>query len=155
MEKESEEILYPIGIVARMFDLSVATLRAYEQEGLIIPQKSKGHHRFYSDHDIQRITCIRKMIDEKGLNLAGIRMILSAIPCWELKPCTLADRESCDAYSCADVPCWMVENKGEICALQDCRQCAVYKESYKCSNIKSILNRFWRKELNGEKTQQT
>lgn len=147
---EKKEDLYPIGMVAKMFKISVATLRMYENEGLIIPQKSRGKHRLYSDADMHRIKCIRKMIEEKGLNIAGIRMTLSAIPCWEIKPCSAEDRESCDAYHTSEIPCWIVENKGEACKNEDCRQCDVYLQSAQCSSIKHILKRFWRSKPNGK-----
>ena len=79
--EEKQPILYPIGLVAKMFGISVATLRLYESEGLILPQKSPGQHRSFTEDDIKRIACIRSMITEKGLNLAGVRMVFSALPC--------------------------------------------------------------------------
>ena len=139
-----EDILFPIGIVAKMFGISVATLRLYESEGLIIPLKSKGRHRFYNNDDIKRIECIRNLIEEKGLNLTGIRMLLSTIPCWELKPCSEDDRKKCDAYFTSEIPCWMVENKGERCKNENCRDCPVYTHSAQCNNIKFILKKYWR-----------
>ncbi|MBD3225965.1 MAG: MerR family transcriptional regulator [Caldithrix sp.] len=139
-----DDVLMPIGMVSKLFGISVATLRLYETEGLIIPHKSKGKHRQYSKSDIKRIACIRKMIEENGLNLAGIRLMLSAIPCWELKPCTEADRHTCDAYDNSQVPCWLVENKGDRCKNEDCRQCPVYLQTSGCTNIKSILRTYWR-----------
>lgn len=147
-KKQTKEEFYPIGMVARMFHISVATLRMYEDEGLLIPKKSKGRHRLYSDFDIQRIKCIRKMIEEKGLNIAGIRMILSGIPCWELKPCSEEDRAVCDAYHLSDSPCWLVEHKGEACKNENCRECPVYLQAAECSSVKKILNRFWRSDPN-------
>lgn len=149
-----KEILYPIGVVAQMFDLSVATLRLYEAEGLVIPHKSKGKHRQFSEADIKRISCIRTMLENGGLNLAGIRMMLSAIPCWELKPCSENDRENCDAYSSSSKPCWTVEVKGEICSHEDCHACNVYQQSAECSDIKSILNTYWRVRKNGQDNKQ-
>ena len=148
MSKQNIEEYHPIGMVAKMYKISVATLRMYEDKGLLIPKKSKGRHRLYNDFDIQRVKCIRKMIEEKGLNIAGIRMLLSAIPCWELKPCSEEDRKLCDAYHLSDKPCWLVENKGEACKNENCRECPVYLESTRCSSIKNILNLFWRRETN-------
>jgi MerR family transcriptional regulator/heat shock protein HspR len=90
------------------------------------------------------------MIVEKGLNIAGIRMMLSAMPCWELKPCSVEDRKSCDAYINSEVPCWGIENKGEKCKTEDCRECSVYLKSAQCSSIKHILKRFWRSKADGK-----
>lgn len=143
--KIKSQATYPIGMVARMFDISVPTLRLYEQEGLVLPKKSKGGHRQYTESDVKRIHCIRNLIANQGLNLAGIRMMLSTIPCWELKPCSETDRQNCDAYHESTLPCWMVENKGDICKNEDCTECAVYKNAAECKNIKDILNKYWRK----------
>lgn len=148
---KTENILYPIGQVARMFNISVATLRLYETEGLILPEKTKGKHRLYSDVDIKRIRCIRNMIEEKGINLAGIRMMLSAIPCWEIKQCSEEDRMNCDVYTTTQTkPCWQVEVRGSICSKDDCRACDVYVNTSDCVDIKSILNKYWRAHSNGQ-----
>ncbi len=144
IEVKDPNVLFPIGTVAKMFDVSVATLRLYESEGLIIPQKSKGKHRLYSQSDITRIRCIRNLLEERGLNFAGIRLMLSTIPCWELKPCSEEDRKNCDAYYKSLVPCWLVEHKGEKCKNEDCSLCPVYQNSSECSNIKVILKKYWR-----------
>ncbi len=141
---QNPNALFPIGSVAKVFNISVATLRLYESEGLVLPQKSKGGHRLYSQNDIKRIECIRNLLEERGLNFAGIRLMLSTIPCWELKPCSQEDRKNCDAYYKSLVPCWMVENKGEKCKNEDCSLCPVYQNSSDCSNIKVILKKYWR-----------
>ncbi len=146
--KNEEDKYYPIGMVAKLFSISVAALRLYEAEGLIIPLKSKGGHRLYSEDDLKRIKCIRNMLEEKRLNLAGIRMMLSTIPCWELKPCSIKDRKTCDAFYTTSLPCWMVENKGEKCKNEDCRLCPVYIKSAACDNIKVILKEYWRTNTN-------
>ncbi len=140
----NEDALFPIGTVAKMFGISVATLRLYEQEGLLLPRKSKGKHRMYSASDIKRIECIRDLIEKQGLNFAGIRLMLSTVPCWELKPCSMEDRKNCDAYYKSLVPCWMVETKGEKCKNEDCSLCPVYLKSAECANIKVILKKYWR-----------
>lgn len=154
MQKTSAEIqntLYPIGHVARMFKVSVATLRLYEAEGLILPLKTKGKHRLYSEVEIKRIRCIRSMIEEKGFNIASIKMLLSAIPCWEVKQCSELDRMDCDVFTSApSKPCWQVEVRGNICSISNCRDCEVYANSAECSDIKSILNKYWRTRINDQ-----
>ncbi len=152
IEVKDSNTLYPIGMVAKMFGVSVATIRLYESEGLVIPHKSKGKHRLYSQSDMKRIECIRDLLDERGLNFAGIRLVLSTIPCWELKPCSQEDRNNCDAYHKSLVPCWMVENKGEICKNEDCALCPVYQKSSECSNTKVILKKYWRSSPNEEQS---
>ena len=143
MKSESSK-LYPIGKVAKMFGISVATLRLYEEKGLILPQKSKGKHRSYTEGDLLRIACIRKMIMEKGLNLAGVSLVFSTLPCWEIKSCSLKDRQNCPAFNDAEEPCWVVKNKDSVCGNEDCSQCPVYREFADCKNIKLILKRYWK-----------
>ena len=70
-----------IGIVAEKLNVAVQTVRLYEQEGLILPHKTDSGRRMYSMHDLERLRCIRKMITEHGLNLNGIKRIMSMIPC--------------------------------------------------------------------------
>ena len=51
------------------------TLRIYEDEGLICPARTPSNIRLYSDEDIRRITWIRHLTRERGVNLAGIRIL--------------------------------------------------------------------------------
>ena len=51
------------------------TLRIYEDEGLICPARTPTNIRLYSDEDIRRITWIRHLTRERGVNLAGIRLL--------------------------------------------------------------------------------
>lgn len=151
-----EEITYPIGQVAKMFNISAATLRLYETEGLILPEKTSGKHRIFTEVDIKRIGCIRHMIEEKGINLAGIRMMLSAIPCWEIKNCSEDDRFNCDVYTTTQTkPCWQVDVRGNICSAADCHACEVYVNTSDCVDIKSILNKYWRAHSNEPQNEQT
>ncbi|RMH64626.1 MAG: MerR family transcriptional regulator [Calditrichaeota bacterium] len=143
--KHNNEIYYPIGIVAEMFNISVGTLRAYEREGLILPRKTEGKHRYFSESDIKRIACIRSMIKDKGLNIAGIKMIFSVVPCWEIKQCPEEDRASCPAYHNADAPCWEIKSADSVCGPVDCRTCPVYIDLNNCSDLRSIVKRYWDK----------
>lgn len=142
------EPIYTIGIVAKMFGISVHTLRMYEAEGLILVHKTETNRRLYSQSDVDRIACIRKMIDEKGLNLAGIKWMLAVVPCWDLLPCTEEDRKNCEAYINPSVPCWMVPHKSKKCINTDCRDCSVYRGLSSCTNFKEYLKANWRRETN-------
>ncbi len=144
---DRQEILYPIGVVAQMFNISVSTLRLYESEGLIIPLKSQGNHRYFTESDIKRLECIRDFIENKGLNIAGIRMMLSTIPCWELKPCSEEDRRKCPAYLDSQDPCWVIKSETSACQEDDCRSCPVYAQTDQCTGIKYILHKYWRTRI--------
>jgi MerR family transcriptional regulator/heat shock protein HspR len=139
-----EEPLYSIGVVAKKFGLSVHTLRLYESEGLILPYKTDTKRRLYSQADINRIACIRDLIERRGLNIAGIKALLAMIPCWQLKPCSDEDRKNCDAYTSQTLPCWIVKDKGEKCQQVECRECNVYKSMSMCTNFKEYLKNNWK-----------
>ena len=131
--------LYPLRIAAELTGTSVYALRQYVDRRLIIPFKTDTNRRLYSLVDIQRILCIRKFLDEHGLNLAGISTMFAQVPCWLLKPCPDDDRLKCDANTSITEPCWGVSQKGATCQDEDCRTCSIYRLPEKCRDIKSIF----------------
>jgi len=136
--------VFTIGIAAELIGVSVHTLRMYETEGLILPQRTKTQRRLYSQVDIERLQCIRTMIEDRGFNLAGIKAMMSMAPCWDIKGCSKTDRANCKAYDDALEPCWVVKTKAEICQDEDCAKCPVYKEVTTCHNMKSFLKQHWK-----------
>ena len=144
IEISDSDPVYAIGIVAKKFNISVHTLRLYESEGLIIPFKTETKRRLYSNNDIQRINCIRDMIENRGLNFAGIKNMLAMIPCWELLPCSESERQNCDAYTNTNLPCWEASNKSKKCRTSTCRECHVYQNVANCSNFKEYLKANWK-----------
>ncbi len=131
--------VYPLRIAAQLTDTSVYTLRQYVDHGLILPFKTASNRRLYSDADIQRIRCIRRYLDEYGLNIAGIKAMFAQVPCWIIRPCSMEDRNNCDAYTVTHDPCWKATRKGSACINEDCRVCDVYQLPSKCVDIKSIF----------------
>jgi MerR family transcriptional regulator/heat shock protein HspR len=71
-----DEPCYPIGVVARLVDLHPQTLRAYEQLGLVVPQRTEGNMRLYSQIEVERLRKINRLTQELGVNLAGVEVIL-------------------------------------------------------------------------------
>jgi len=59
-----------------MVGMHQQTLRYYERAGLIEPRRTPGNIRMYSNSDIQRIRQAQRLIDELGVNLAGVDIIL-------------------------------------------------------------------------------
>jgi MerR family transcriptional regulator, heat shock protein HspR len=117
--------LYPIGIVAELLDIHPRTLRIYEREGLIRPARRSGK-RYYSNNDLQWLTCLRRLIHEEGLNIAGIKKLLTLASCWEIRHCPEEERKNCPALLDFPVPCW--ELKPRSCQHKglDCPNCKVY-----------------------------
>ena len=71
-----EQPIYVISVAAKMVGLHPQTLRHYENQGLIRPQRSQGNVRLYSPADIDRLKQIVRLTDELGVNLAGVQIIL-------------------------------------------------------------------------------
>ncbi len=67
--------LYMIGVAAELAGVHPQTLRAYEQTGLLSPQRTSGNTRMYSQADIERLELINELTAE-GINLAGVMRIL-------------------------------------------------------------------------------
>jgi MerR family transcriptional regulator/heat shock protein HspR len=65
-----------IGVVARMVDLHPQTLRNYEQLGLVVPQRTDGNIRLYSQREVERLLKINRLTQDLGVNLAGVEIIL-------------------------------------------------------------------------------
>ena len=64
-----------IGVVCEMFNIHPQTLRLYEREGLLHPQRVSGA-RLYSQADLERIRMILNLTKELGVNRAGVDIIL-------------------------------------------------------------------------------
>jgi MerR family transcriptional regulator/heat shock protein HspR len=67
---------FVISVAAEMSDLHPQTLRAYERDGLLTPYRTPGGTRRYSMRDVERLRLIRRLTQEEGLNLAGVRLVL-------------------------------------------------------------------------------
>ena len=67
---------YVISVAARLLHMHPQTLRKYERIGLIMPSRTGGMLRLYSEHDIVRLRLIKHLIEELGLNLAGVQLAL-------------------------------------------------------------------------------
>ncbi|MBT3236475.1 MAG: MerR family transcriptional regulator [Bdellovibrionales bacterium] len=137
---EDDAPLFTIGIIAKMIGVSVHTLRLYESSGLIVPHRTDSKRRIYSRNDVRRLSSIRYLIEERGLNLAGIKMLLSLIPCWDIKGCSDEDRSNCDAFSKMVEPCWVIANKSDKCLNDKCWECPVYTQFTSFQEIKGRLS---------------
>ena len=67
---------YVISVAARLLEVHPQTLRYYERAGLLQPSRSKGNIRLYSQSDIDQARQIKRLIDDLGVNLAGVEVIL-------------------------------------------------------------------------------
>jgi MerR family transcriptional regulator/heat shock protein HspR len=75
-EKRENEPRYVISVAARMLNVQTYTLRYYEKVGVVEPSRSSGNVRLYSDRDIARLQKVKTLIEDMGINLPGVEVIL-------------------------------------------------------------------------------
>jgi len=74
-QRDPTRPVYVISVAASIVSAHPRTLRIYEDEGLLCPARTPTNIRLYSENDIRRILWIRHLTRERGVNLAGIRIL--------------------------------------------------------------------------------
>lgn len=131
--------VYTLGVTSKLAEVPAHSIRQYIDKGLILPFTTESGRHLFSEVDVLRLKCIKNLISDQGLNIAGIKAIYSLIPCWAIRKCTEDERNSCDAYFSSDKPCWEASHKSFLCLNTDCRECEVYKIPETCKDLKSLL----------------
>jgi MerR family transcriptional regulator, heat shock protein HspR len=139
MMKKTGQRLYTIGEAADLLGISVPTIRMYEREGLIVPLRKSSGHRLYAESDLQRIRCIRHSINIDKVSIAGLRQLMSLVPCWQVKNCPDSERSQCTGFLDQQSPCWTGTKKSAECKNTECRSCEVYMNSSDSVQIRQIL----------------
>lgn len=75
-ESCGKEGCYVISVAAEMLQVHPQTLRHYERLGLVTPERTNGNIRRYSEEDIARLRRIQQLMEDLGVNLAGVEVIL-------------------------------------------------------------------------------
>jgi MerR family transcriptional regulator/heat shock protein HspR len=74
-ERDPSRPCFVISVAAGLVQAHPRTLRIYEDEGLLAPARTPTNIRLYSENDIRRILWIRRLTQERGVNLAGVRLL--------------------------------------------------------------------------------
>ena len=74
-DRDPRRPVYVISVAAGIVSVHPRTLRIYEDEGLLCPARTPTNIRLYSDEDIRRIQWIRHLTQDRGVNLAGIKIL--------------------------------------------------------------------------------
>ena len=69
--------LYFISMAARLLDMHPQTLRKYERLGLVRPTRTVGSMRVYTSDELARLRLIKHLVEDAGVNLAGVQRLLS------------------------------------------------------------------------------
>jgi MerR family transcriptional regulator/heat shock protein HspR len=90
--------LYFISTAARLLDMHPQTLRKYERLGLVRPTRTIGSMRLYSRDELERLRIIKHLVEEAGINLAGVQRLLSiAEAIQRIRPLMAQDAGRADA----------------------------------------------------------
>ena len=138
-EPDENKPVYTLSIASKLSGIPAHSIRQYIDKGLLIPFKLDSKRHLFSLYDIGRLKHIHLLIHEKGLNFAGIRALMSMIPCWAIQKCSEKERHSCGAYTETFYPCWEASEKGRKCKNENCRDCKVYKCLSVDVDLKSVL----------------
>jgi MerR family transcriptional regulator, heat shock protein HspR len=76
-ERALERQFYFISVAARRLGMHPQTLRKYERLGLVQPTRRIGAMRLYSEEELDRLRLIKRLVDDIGVNLAGVQRLLS------------------------------------------------------------------------------
>lgn len=68
---------YFISTASRLLGMHPQTLRKYERLGLVQPTRTLGSMRVYTADELARLRLIKHLVDEAGINLAGVQRLLS------------------------------------------------------------------------------
>ena len=74
-DRDPTRPVYVISVAASIVSVHPRTLRIYEDEGLLCPARTATNIRLYSEEDVRRILWIRHLTQNRGVNLAGIRIL--------------------------------------------------------------------------------
>jgi MerR family transcriptional regulator/heat shock protein HspR len=125
-----------IGAVARRFAISPDLLRLYEREGLLIPMKSPGGTRYFTEQDCEWIAILLRLVRGAHMSFAAIRHLLAMTPCWQVRQCGHRDRQLCPYHAERGRPCWMAR---ACCKGADCYACPVYRAAPQSEPLQALL----------------
>jgi DNA-binding transcriptional MerR regulator len=74
-DRDPTRPVYVISVAASIVSVHPRTLRIYEEEGFICPARTPSNIRLYSENDVRRVTWIRHLTQNLGVNLAGVRVL--------------------------------------------------------------------------------
>ena len=74
-----DEPCFVISVAARIVGVQTQTLRYYERIGLVQPRRTLGNQRMYSRREVERVQRIRGLINDLGVNLAGVEVVIKLL----------------------------------------------------------------------------
>jgi len=133
-----EQPVYTIGTISELIGEHPETLRVWERRGLIHPNRA-GSHRKYSNQDLLRLRFIKELMEDKGLNIAGVLQVTGMYTCWDRKTCKGGSVRNSSVPVNVSKPCWKLS--GTFClAIEDksefCQSCEMVTKCVRCQGCR-------------------
>lgn len=90
----SDQDFYLISVAAQMLGMHPQTLRKYERLGLVQPSRTSGSMRLYTQDELDRLRMIKRLVDDLGINLAGVQCLLTVAEVMQRIRPMLADADA-------------------------------------------------------------
>ncbi|MFA6129843.1 MAG: MerR family transcriptional regulator [Candidatus Omnitrophota bacterium] len=71
-----EEPVYVIGVVCRLVNIPIWTLRQLDKAGVVRPKRIGKKNRLYSLKDLKKLEYVHYLMEEKRVNIHGVKVIL-------------------------------------------------------------------------------
>ena len=131
---DEDKGIYTIGTVSETIGEHPETLRVWEKNGLIKPER-QNTQRKYSNNDLKRLKFIIYLIHNKGLNIAGVNQVIGMYPCWFKVECSGGLQKNSQIPVNNSKECW--KNEGTYCMVINdktelCGSCNVNKKCLNC-----------------------
>jgi len=94
MTFSNSEPKYVISIASKIVGIETHTLRYYESLGLVQPYRSEGNIRYYSESDIERLRHVKSLMNDLGINLAGVEVVMRMAEKMTEMQCLIQELES-------------------------------------------------------------
>ena len=91
MALDPEQPMFPISVIANILQVHQRTLRIYDDESILVPNRSPKNRRLYSFNDIEKGKFIQYLSRELGINLAGIKIIFHLLAQLKVDPSNYQD----------------------------------------------------------------
>ncbi|WHH58385.1 MerR family transcriptional regulator [Petroclostridium sp. X23] len=134
---DEEKGIYTIGTVSELISEHPETLRVWERNGIIQPERVNNQRR-YSNNDLKRLKFVKYLLDSKGLNIAGVKQVTDMYSCWYMRHCSGGAMKNSTMPINKSKPCWKLE--GAFCFKANdkadmCSTCTVYQNCKDCDKI--------------------
>lgn len=124
---ENLKPIYRTKTAAKMSGVGANLIRTYERMGLVSPYRdTDNNYRLFTLDEIDWLARISRLIHREGLNIEGIRRILTLRPCWETNKCPEEIRSKCILAKDPNKPCWSSLEHQDNGILRPCFSCSHY-----------------------------